>query len=97
MKKKTKKWKFLTDNKMKGAYGETDFDKKVVRINKKRHKKAPSDGISKKDNTIINTIVHEDLHVKHPKMKEKVVRKKASKKVSKMGTKAKKKMYSKLK
>jgi hypothetical protein len=95
---KKKKWKWVTDNKMKGAYGETDFDKKTVKVNKKIHKnKKVKMGIPKKDGTLLNTIVHEGLHVKHPKMTEKVVRKEARKVVNKMGTKAKKKAYGKLK
>lgn len=97
MSKKKKKWKFVEDNKLKGAYGETDTVKKVVRINKKLHKKKMKYGIPKKDGTLINTIVHEGLHVKNPKMKEKDVRKKARKVVAKMGPKAKAKHYSKVK
>jgi hypothetical protein len=92
-----KAWKYLTDNKLKGAYGETDFEKKVVRVNKKRHKKGPKWGIAGKDNTILNTIVHEDMHVKRPKMKERDVRKATRKKVAKMDKRTKKKYYNKLK
>jgi len=97
MKKKSKKWKYLVDNKLKGAYGETDFEKKTVRVNKKRHKGKLSKGFSKKEGSLINTMVHEDLHVKHPKMAEKKVRKVAKKKVEKMGAKAKAKLRAKFK
>ena len=75
------------DNKM-PMFGETDLEKKVIRINK-----------SKKKNTrkgeILDTIVHEEQHRIHPKMKEKNVRKRTKKMVKKMGDKTKVKMYNK--
>lgn len=95
---KRKKWKYKTDNKLRGAYGETDFDTKTIRINKKRHKKTKrksSYGIAKKDNTLINTIVHEMMHKNHPRMHEKTVRKKTRLKVARMGQMAKRRMYKK--
>lgn len=61
-----KKFKYVVDNKLRGKYGETDFEKKVVRINKKAHAK---DG-----EHLGKTIYHESLHAKFPSMTEKEVR-----------------------
>lgn len=88
---------------MKGAFGETDYEKKTIKINKKLSRQAAKTkkgawkkyGMSKKDTSVINSIVHEKLHKNHPKMLEGTVRKKAHKLVSKMGRKAKAKLYSK--
>lgn len=83
---------------MRGAFGETDLDKKVIRVNKKLHKTAKKHkksvyNIPKKDISLINTMVHEKLHAKHPKMTERAIRKKTRTVLAKMGTKAKKKVY----
>lgn len=92
-------WKRVVKNK-RGLYGETDFGSKTISINKKAHKAKGihGSGIKKnKDGTasIIDTIVHEEMHKKHPKMTEKTVRKLTPKKVKKMPRKLKAKMYSK--
>lgn len=63
---------------MRGAYGETDFETKTIRINKKRHKQPGAKRITPKangDEHIGMTIYHEELHRKHPKMTEREVRK----------------------
>lgn len=89
-------WKFKTDNKMRGAYGETDYDKKTIRVNKKRHKSAKAQRINKNaqgKESIIDTIVHEKLHAKHPKMHEKTVRTLAKAMVARMPAKQKAKHY----
>ena len=75
------------DNTMKG-FGETDFKKKVIRINKSKKK-------NKRKGEILDTIVHEEQHRIHPEMKEKNVQKRTKKLVKKMGDKTKVKMYSK--
>lgn len=54
------------DNKLKGALGETDFNKRIIRINKKKSKRAGR-------GEVLKTIVHEEMHMNHPKMKEKNV------------------------
>ena len=90
-------WKYKIDNKMRGAFGETDYDKKVIRVNKKRHKSKSVLKISKKkdgNEHLGKTIYHEELHRKHPKMYEKTVRKK-EKDFDKLSKKQKKKLYSK--
>ena len=85
-------WKRIVDNKMRGAYGETDYKKKTIRINKKAHNK-PRYGIAKKDATLINTIIHEELHKKHPKRHEKTIRKQARKTATHLSTKNKQRLY----
>ena len=92
------KYKRRVNNKLRGALGETYFDKKTIVINKKRHKNpVVMKKFAKVDRTLINTIVHEELHAKHPKMYEKTVRKLARVKVNKMSIAKKKKLYSKYK
>lgn len=78
-----KKYKRVVDNRMRG-FGDTDFNKKVIRVNKKR---------SKKHGELLDTIVHEETHRKHPKMHEKNVRKTARRKIKKMSTRVKKKNF----
>jgi hypothetical protein len=70
-----KGYRFKKDNKMRGAYGDWDGDKKIVRINKKLHKN------NKK--RLANTIIHEKMHINHPKMWEKTVAKKTSRIIKK--------------
>ena len=82
-----KKWKRKVDNRMRWQ-GETDTDKKVIKINKKK---------SKKKTSIIDTIAHEEMHVKHPKMHEKTVYKKTKHKVKSLSRKSKQRLYSKYK
>lgn len=94
-------WKYKVNNKLRDKsgpyYGFTDYNKKIITINKEIHKKKKSGtSIPKKDQTLINTIVHEELHKNHPKMHEKTVMKVTKKKVKSMGEKAKKRLYSKL-
>lgn len=85
--KSTKGYKRAVDNKMK-YYGDTDTQKKVIRINKKKSMKAGK-------GELLDTIVHEEQHAKHPMMKEKTVRRKTAGVVKKMTKKQKSKMYGK--
>lgn len=89
-----KGWQYKTNNKMRGALGSTDLDKKVITINKKKHKdRRLMKSVPKKQRSLINTIVHERMHAKHPKMKEKAVRRKSVAAVARMGAKAKRRAY----
>ena len=86
------------NNKLKGAFGQTTYHEHgaTIEINKKRHKnKRALKKFPKKDRAIINTIVHEELHANHPKMRERTVRKNARRRIARMGRKAKNKLYSK--
>ena len=66
-KKSKKKPKFVINNKIKG-YGQMDTKTNLIEINKKKHKGDRRE--------LADTIKHEWLHVKHPKMHEKMVYKK---------------------
>ena len=79
-----KKYKRIIDNKMKWQ-GDTDTEKKVIRINRKK---------SKKKSSVIDTITHEELHAKHPNMHEKTVYKKTKKLLKTMSAEKKHKLYS---
>lgn len=98
MKKKKRKWKYKVDNKMRNM-GICDYDKKEIKINKKASKKhgrvRPVNKHATKYPETLDTIVHEHLHKKHPKMHEKTVYKMARQKVKTMSTAQKKKFYSK--
>lgn len=92
------RYKFKSNNKLKGAYGETDFVKRTITINKKRHKGKRHPGVRKNPDgsaNLLDTIVHEMMHSKHPRMKEKTVRKKTPRVVKRLSKKQKKKLYSK--
>lgn len=98
--KKRGGWKRIVDNRMKGDWGSTDHKKKEIRINKKRAKKIPFEGHKRPVNKnatrypeVLDTIVHEETHRKHPKMREKTVRKVTKRQMKTMSPKAKKKMY----
>jgi len=92
-KKKKKKWKRKTDNRMRD-YGEIDYHTGAIRINKKASRKW---GKKHKKAGVLDTIVHEEMHAEHPKMSEKTVRKRTKKKIGKMTRRQKKRQYSKYK
>lgn len=80
-----KMYKVKTDNKMRW-FGDTDLDKKVIRVNRKRSRKSGRPG------EVLDTIVHEVQHAKHPRMSESGVRKKTVKVIKNL-TKRQKKSY----
>ncbi len=79
------KYKRKVDNKMK-SFGETDLEKKTIRINKSKKKNTPGD--------VLDTIVHEKEHILHPKKHENTVRRATEKKIKRMSPKQKQKHYS---
>ena len=81
------KLKYTVDNKEKG-FGSYNDKTNVIKVNKKRHKKKGE---------LLDTLVHETLHSKHKKMKEKSIRTKTAKMIAKMSSEEKRKYYSKLK
>lgn len=95
--KATKGWKYKTDNKLRGAFAETDFDTKTVRLNKKKHKPAARVKHYQKNanggESLINSIEHELLHIKHPNARERTVVKKTKVAVNRLSTHAKQKRY----
>lgn len=96
---KSKKWTRVTDNKLRGAYGETDFDNKTIRVNKEKSKKSPlykrpvTKG-ARKYPDVLATMVHEEYHKNHPKATEKETIKAERRTVKKMKPAQKKKLYS---
>lgn len=65
------------NNKLRGALGVTDFQKRTIEVSKKKSKKAgPGE--------VLKTIYHEELHMKHPNMKEKNVEAKTQRDVKKL-------------
>ena len=61
-----KKHKIITNNKMRRDLGRVDMETGKIEINRKAHKTKKS---------LINTIEHEKLHLKHPTMSEKKISK----------------------
>lgn len=78
----------IVDNKMR-YYGDTDLDKHIIRVNKSKKKNGRGD--------IIDTIVHEEMHAKHPKMYERTVRRKTASHVKKLTTVQKHRLYNRYK
>jgi|ERR1035437_1673425 hypothetical protein len=71
--------------------GETDVAKKIVTIHKGAHGKDKA----KFSNRVINTIIHEEHHAKHPGATEKETYKAANAKERVMSPESKKKLLSK--
>lgn len=101
--KATGGWKFETDNKLRGAFAETDFNKKLVRINKKKHtdpnalKRERRYARNKNGSeSILDSLVHEMGHIANPKASEKKVEKQAKKLTKKMSTRIKKRIYARV-
>lgn len=92
-----KKYKRIVDNKARGVYGWSDPKKGIIVVNKKAHKDKKDNSWNKsiplKDRTLINTIVHEENHMKHPKMHEDTIRKLTAQVVKAMPDKTKSKYY----
>lgn len=86
----------MIDNSMKWL-GETDTTDKVIRINKNLHHKDSVKSLTRKGKRkaeLLDTIVHEEMHARHPRMHEKTVYKKTREKVKKLTQKQKHKLYS---
>ena len=80
-----KAYKRKTNNKL-GYYGDTDINKKVMQVNKSKK-------LNKKKGDILDTIVHEAAHAKHPKMHEKNIRVHTKKLTKRLNRKQKKSYY----
>lgn len=85
----------VVDNKLRGAYGESDFDTGVIRVNKKRHFQKGYQRINPtKDGheNLASTVQHELLHFKHPKAHEKTIRKMEKQTIARMPAKRKRQL-----
>lgn len=96
---RSKTWTHKTNNKMRDAYGETNFATSTIRINKKKSKnspmyKRPVNKGAKKYPDILGTIVHEEFHKNHPNATEKETRKAERRAVTTMTPAQKRKAYS---
>ena len=74
-------------------YGEIDDKKRLIRINKKKSKKNPMHK-EKGYPEVLDSIVHEVRHKKHPKEHETTIRKKTKAQIKKMSARAKGRYYS---
>lgn len=86
-----KRFRIKRDNSLKGAYGETDYGKKIIRINVKKHKKKRKP--KKNYPELADTILHEINHVKYPKKNEKQIKKMTKKKIKRISKKQRSKLY----
>ena len=88
-----------TSGKVKGAFGETDLNKKVIKIDHAKHKRGAKvkhrtpnpDGSENK----LTTILHELGHANHPRKSEKGVEKLAIAMKSRLSKKQKQRHYAK--
>ena len=84
---------------MKGAYGESDLNTGLIRINKKKHKQAYKriNPLPNGDEEITSTLTHELLHFKYPNKGEQKIRRLEKKTVAEMTSTEKRKLLAKLK
>lgn len=99
LKRKSAEPRIVKDNKLRGCYGESDFEKNLIRVNVKRHSQKEYKRINPlangKEDTA-STVQHELLHFKHKDMSEKNVRKLEKKTVAKMSAKQKARLRAKI-
>jgi hypothetical protein len=82
-------YKRIVDPKMK-CWGYIDEKKKIIRIRKKG---GVIGHIKNKPGNVLDTIVHEEIHRKHPKLNEWQTRRKTKRDIKKMSDKQKQKYY----
>jgi len=80
-----KAYKRMINNKM-HSYGDIDWNKREIRINKNKSRKTKGG--------IVDTIQHEEIHRIHPKMGERAVKRKTSKDIKHMSSKQKSHLFS---
>lgn len=78
---KGKRYAYKEDKNM-HAFGDIDYEKKIIRIN-------PTKG------DLVNTILHEEMHRKHPDRPHRTLKKKVKKKIARMDVKAQMKVLKK--
>ena len=71
---KGKRYAYKEDKYM-HAFGDIDYEKRIIRIN-------PTKG------DLVNTILHEEMHRKHPHMPHRMLNKKVQQKIARMDVKA---------
>ncbi len=80
-------WRWVVDNRMR-LYGEVDPNKFLVRINVERHKRDRA--------SLIDTLVHEELHILFPRFGEAMICAMAERRVRSMSKKEKDRLYSRV-
>lgn len=89
-----KGWKYKT-GKLRGAFGQTDFKKKTITIDKKKHAKGLMAKNPDGTESMAVTIKHELLHKQHPDWSEKKVESAARAWKKKASPKEKQRAYNK--
>ena len=89
--------KRVVDNRMR-AYGDEDDDTGVIRVNKALSKKDPGrkhpvNPHASRYPGVLDTIVHEEMHAAHPKMREKTVWRKTRREMTTLKPAHKKRLY----
>lgn len=88
-------YKRMIDNKSRD-YGQVSYSPKMIRVNMKKSSRVPfrkKTGVEGQ----ADTIYHEEMHAKHPNMKERTVRKKTRLAMDKMPVAKKKKLVARYK
>lgn len=94
-----KRVRIVVDNKLKGAYAESDLKTGLIRVNKKKHTDKNLKRINPLPNgneDLASTVQHELLHFKHPKARERTIRKMEKASVKKMSPGRKKQLLASL-
>lgn len=77
-------WLYRYDDTL-GCFGEIDWRKKTIRINRARHKRHHE--------PIIDTIVHELMHKRFPRLCEETIRRKTARALPRLTPATKRRMY----
>jgi|KBSMisStandDraft_5_1062788.scaffolds.fasta_scaffold1396015_1 hypothetical protein len=83
----TRGWKWVVDNRMRD-YGETDYERRVVRINRMLHRKHRV--------SLLDTLLHEELHVQYPFLSERMVCELTTARLPHLSARDKSRLYAKL-
>ena len=81
------KYRVKVDNKSK-FFGVTDTKKKTIIVNKKKSKATGQKG------EVLNSILHETLHAKHPQKSERRIQNMTARSEKKLSKRSKNKLYS---
>jgi len=83
----TEGWKWVVDDRMRD-YGETDYERRIVRINCELHRKHRV--------SLLDTLLHEELHVQYPFLSERMVCELTSARLSCLTARDKARLYAKV-
>ena len=88
------------NNHLKGDWGTTDTPpgkRPLIQINLKKHKEDPFKKRYTYKQSVADTMVHELMHARHPRMTEKTVYKKTARKMRSVSKAEVEKLYNKIK